>query len=94
MTRTNQSTTTTKVDVANHLGYNVTFRYEIATGKTNPTSVFANATEVVENGVQPQVFSVNADVNGPNTNKKSTVVIPEGLELAIANECMALIEGE
>lgn len=59
MTRTIQSQTTTRVEVATHLGWTITFRYDITA--ENPIPANVNAT-----GTKAGAASFNASLSGTN----------------------------
>lgn len=61
---------TTKVDVATENGFNVNFRYEIATGQTMPTTVYATANSISVNKTagSPASITFNGEIDADTAN--------------------------
>ena len=97
MNLVSQQTTTSKVDVYDHQGYGVTFRYEIADGQTAPTNVNATATEKAPTpavpNFMPKIASVSVSPSGTNINKPNGANLLQTFYNDIEDKCLEIING-
>lgn len=86
MTRTNQSTTTSKVDVATLDDWNLIFNYSIPSGQSLPTSVNCTGNK------QGQMVHLNANVSAQNESVNfSGIEYDETIAEAILTEMRTIL---